>query len=114
VVEKSRPEPRRCAPRAHDPTNLSPSHFIYIVRCADGTLYTGYARDPAAREKVHNEGLGARYTRGRLPVALVYSEAHRSRSDALKREHDVKGWPRARKEALIGDWTVDRIPLSPK
>src|SRR3977135_4377563 len=112
MVENSRPEERRPAPRAHEQTN-PPSHFIYIVRCADGTLYTGYARDPAAREKVHNEGRGARYTRGRRPVTLVYAEAHRSRSDALKREHDVKRWPRARKEALIGDRTVDRIPLSP-
>jgi predicted GIY-YIG superfamily endonuclease len=76
-------------------------HFVYIVRCADGTLYTGYARDPAAREKVHNEGRGARYTCGRRPVHLVYSLAFSTRSDALKREFEVKGWSRARKEQLI-------------
>jgi putative endonuclease len=76
-------------------------HFVYIVRCADGTLYTGYARDPRAREKVHNTGRGARYTSGRRPVCLVYSEACQSRGNALKREHQLKRWSRARKEALI-------------
>lgn len=76
-------------------------HFIYIVRCADGTLYTGYARDPQQREKVHNNGRGAKYTAGRLPVSLVYSEACDSLGGALKRELQVKGWPRAKKETLI-------------
>jgi predicted GIY-YIG superfamily endonuclease len=76
-------------------------HFVYIVRCADGTLYTGYARDPHARELVHNSGRGARYTSGRLPVALVYSEACESRGEALSRERQLKRWPRRKKEALI-------------
>ena len=76
-------------------------HFVYIVRCVDGTLYTGYARNPALREKAHNGGKGARYTAGRRPVCLVYSETCQSRSDALKREHQLKRWSRARKEALI-------------
>jgi putative endonuclease len=82
---------------------------VYIVRCADGTLYTGYARDPRARETVHNAGRGARYTAGRRPVCLVYSEAFDSRSDALKREHQLKRWSRGRKEALIAarSWYVD-------
>ena len=76
-------------------------HFVYIVRCADGTLYTGYARDPKQREQVHNSGRGARYTASRLPVSLVYSERCRSLSHALKREHELKGWTRTSKEALI-------------
>ena len=76
-------------------------HFVYIVRCADGTLYTGYARDPRAREKAHNSGRGARYTSGRRPVVLVYSEVCESRSEALSREYRLKRWPRRRKEALI-------------
>ena len=76
-------------------------HFAYMVRCSDGTLYTGYARDPRARETVHNSGRGARYTSGRRPVRLVYAEAYESRSDALKREHQLKRLTRARKEALI-------------
>jgi predicted GIY-YIG superfamily endonuclease len=72
-----------------------------MVRCADGTLYTGYARDPGARVGVHNSGKGAKYTRSRLPVALVYSEQCESLSAALKRERQVKPWSRAKKEALI-------------
>jgi len=76
-------------------------HCVYIVRCADGTLYTGYARDPDAREKVHNSGRGARYTSGRRPVVLVYRETCKSRGDALRREHQLKRWSRRRKEVLI-------------
>ena len=76
-------------------------HFVYIVRCADGTLYTGYALNPREREKVHNSGRGAHYTACRLPVSLVYSESFESKSEALKREHQLKRWPRAKKEALV-------------
>lgn len=76
-------------------------HFVYIVRCADGTLYTGYARDPRARERVHNSGRGAKYTAGRRPVQLVYQEAFRSVGKALSREFALKQLSRARKEALI-------------
>jgi putative endonuclease len=84
-------------------TTIGFVHFVYIVRCRDGTLYTGYARDPRAREKVHNRGRGARYTAGRLPVSLVYSERCESLGDALKREHELKRWTRADKEALIAN-----------
>ena len=77
-------------------------HFVYIVRCADGTLYTGYARDPRAREKVHNSGRGAKYTSGRRPVRLVYAQGFRTLSKALKREHQVKKLSRKEKEALCG------------
>ena len=75
-------------------------HFVYIVRCADGTLYTGYARDPERRTKIHNTGRGAKYTARRLPVSLVYWELCDSRSAALKREHDVKRLARVEKELL--------------
>ena len=75
--------------------------FVYIVRCADGTLYTGAARDPHARMDVHNSGKGAKYTRGRRPVSLVYCEPCESLSAALKRERQLKPFSRARKEALI-------------
>ena len=77
-------------------------HFVYIVRCADGTLYTGYARDPKARVKVHNTGRGARYTSGRRPVRLVYAESFESVGEALRREYALKGRSRAHKEKLIG------------
>ena len=85
-------------------------HWVYIVRCVDGTLYTGYALDPQARERVHNNGHGARYTAGRLPVALVHVESFRSKSDALKREHELKRWPRRKKEALIGSMNLATTP----
>ena len=76
-------------------------HFVYIVRCADGTLYTGYARDPRARERAHNGGRGAKYTAGRRPVQLVYQEAFRSAGKALAREYALKQLSRAQKDDLI-------------
>lgn len=76
-------------------------HFVYIVRCADGTLYTGYARDPARREQLHNAGRGARYTSGRRPVRLVYSERCKSLGAALSREHQLKRLTRPQKEAIV-------------
>jgi len=75
-------------------------HFVYMVRCADGTLYTGYARDPERRTKVHNSGRGAKYTAQRLPVSLVYRESCASRGAALKREFEVKRLARRQKELL--------------
>lgn len=82
-------------------------HFVYIVRCADGTLYTGYALNPTAREKAHNDGRGARYTCGRRPVSLVYSEAFELQGDALRREQRVKRLSRARKEALVASFHAE-------
>jgi putative endonuclease len=76
-------------------------HFVYIVRCADGTFYTGYARDPKKRAKVHNAGKGAKYTARRLPVRLIYSEPCESRSAALKREYELKCLTRAQKKSLV-------------
>jgi putative endonuclease len=76
-------------------------HFVYMVRCADGTLYTGYARDLPKRVAAHNNGRGAKYTLPRLPVSLVYSESCDSRSDALKREYQVKRLSRRQKELLL-------------
>jgi putative endonuclease len=74
--------------------------FVYIVRCSDGTLYTGWAVDVAARVKAHNAGRGAKYTRMRLPVKLVYSEELPTRAEAMKRERQIKRYPRAKKLAL--------------
>ncbi len=76
-------------------------HFVYIVRCADGTLYTGYAIDPARRAAAHNRGRGAKYTSGRRPVVLVHTERFRTIGAALRREHALKRFTRAQKEALI-------------
>lgn len=78
-----------------------PSWYVYILRCADGTLYTGMARDADKRLKQHSAGKAARYTRARLPVELLYREAAGSRSMALRRELALKRWPRAKKLSLI-------------
>jgi predicted GIY-YIG superfamily endonuclease len=75
--------------------------FVYLLRCRDGSLYTGISVDVEARVSVHNRGKGARYTRSRLPVTLVYMERRRTRSAALKREAAIKAWPRARKLTLL-------------
>jgi predicted GIY-YIG superfamily endonuclease len=76
--------------------------FVYVVRCGDGSLYTGIATDVEARVSVHNGGKGARYTRSRRPVTLVYVERKRTRSSALKRELAIKALDRAEKLVLIG------------
>jgi putative endonuclease len=78
-------------------------YFVYMVRCSDGTLYTGFTTDPEQRLKVHNTGKGAKYTRSRLPVSLVYVESCESLSAALKREHHLKPMSRTEKERLISD-----------
>jgi len=87
-------------------TRPSRPHFVYILRCADGTFYTGCTKDPRAREKAHNDGRGARYTSGRRPVRLVYVEACDSLGAALRREHQVKRLTRAKKEALAASLTA--------
>ena len=74
--------------------------IVYLVRCQDGSLYTGITTDPERRLREHNRGLGAAYTRSRLPVTLVYRELAESRSQALRRERAIKSLTRAAKEAL--------------
>jgi formylglycine-generating enzyme required for sulfatase activity/predicted GIY-YIG superfamily endonuclease len=75
--------------------------FVYVVRCRDGSLYTGISTDVAARVARHNAGQGARYTRARRPVELIYTETKRSRSNALRREAAIKALPRAGKDHLV-------------
>ena len=77
------------------------SYYFYIARCSDDTLYAGMCKDLSDREAKHNDGTGAKYTRGRGPVKMVYSEELPSLSAALKREIEVKKWSRAKKEKLI-------------
>lgn len=76
-------------------------YFCYILECADGTFYTGWSTDPRRREKQHNAGRGAAYTRMRRPVRLVYIEPVPSHADALRREQRIKAMPRLRKIKLI-------------
>ena len=75
--------------------------FVYVVRCRDGSLYTGVSTDVAGRVAVHNAGKGARYTRARRPVVVVHVERKRSRGNALKREAAIKAMPRRDKLAMI-------------
>ena len=83
--------------------------FVYIVRCADGTYYTGWAADVARRVAAHNAGRGGRYTRTRRPVTLDYQEAAPDRGSAMRREVAIKGFGREQKERLIrqGEDTSD-------
>jgi putative endonuclease len=74
--------------------------YVYIVRCADRTLYTGVARDVTARRAAHKAGRGAKYTRARLPVKLIYQEPAVDRGAALRREHEIKRLSRAEKRGL--------------
>ncbi|MDD3169083.1 MAG: GIY-YIG nuclease family protein [Eubacteriales bacterium] len=78
------------------------NNFIYILQCADGTLYTGWTTDLESRVKAHNSGSGAKYTRGRGPVRLLYSEAFETKGEALKREKQIQKMTRARKLKLTG------------
>ncbi|MDA1060235.1 MAG: GIY-YIG nuclease family protein [bacterium] len=72
-------------------------YFAYLARCSDDSLYSGYTNDIAGRELAHNEGEGARYTRGRRPVKIVYFEEFANRSDAMKREAALKKLPKVKK-----------------
>ena len=76
-------------------------YYVYILRCADGTLYTGSTTDPQRRLAQHNRGTGAKYTRSRRPVELVYTEQAQSWSGALKREAAIKKLRRGEKDRLI-------------
>jgi predicted GIY-YIG superfamily endonuclease len=71
--------------------------FVYLLRCADGSLYTGIAKDVDRRCQQHNAGTASRYTRSRLPVVVVYQEVHASRSLALRREAAIKALTRRQK-----------------
>ena len=75
--------------------------FVYILRCSDGTLYTGMTNDVARRVQAHNQGKGAKYTRGRRPVEMAYFEEYESYSVALKREYAIKQLTRQQKMELI-------------
>ena len=76
-------------------------NFTYILECADGTLYTGWTNDLNKRLTAYNAGQGAKYTRARRPVRLVYAEAHEDRREAMRREVQIKRLPRSKKLLLI-------------
>lgn len=79
------------------------SYYVYILKCADDSLYTGITTDLEKRLKAHNKKQGAKYTRGRTPVTLLYYEEGHDKSSALKREIQIKKLSRKQKEKLIAD-----------
>lgn len=80
---------------------MANGHYVYIVMCSDNTLYTGYTVDVDKRMIAHNNGTGAKYTRARLPVELKYVEMFDSKSDAMKREYEIKQLTRSEKLKLM-------------
>ncbi|MDS0261672.1 GIY-YIG nuclease family protein [Haloarcula sp. S1CR25-12] len=82
-------------------TTRSPVHYAYVLRCSDGSFYTGYTTDVERRVREHDDGDGAKYTRGRTPVELVHVERFESKSAAMSREYEIKQLSRAEKETLV-------------
>ncbi len=87
--------------KGHRAATDSHAWYFYMVRCSDGSLYCGIALDAVERLRAHNAGLGADYTARRRPVMLVYTEAHRSKSAARRREMQIKRWRAEKKEMLV-------------
>jgi len=86
-------------------TEEATEHYAYMLRCADGTIYSGYTTDPYRRTAAHNSRRGAKYTRSRLPVELVFAECFPTKSEALKREAALKKLSHAEKLSLISPVT---------
>jgi putative endonuclease len=98
------------APNGHDdPPRRS---FTYIALCGDGTLYTGWTYDVTRRLRLHNEGKGAKYTKRRRPVLLLYCEAFESKAEAMRREAQIKKLTRGQKLSLIAE-SKSKIVLKP-
>ena len=83
--------------------------YVYIIRCKDGTYYTGITTNVERRIKEHNSGTGAKYTRSRTPVELEEYKEFKDRSKASKEEARIKKLTRVKKEKLIGEWRVERL-----
>ncbi|ACZ08462.1 GIY-YIG nuclease superfamily protein [Sebaldella termitidis] len=86
-------------------------HYAYIVKCSDGTYYTGYTNDLEKRLLAHNAGKGAKYTRNRLPVEMVYFEEYEDKSEAMKREYAIKRLTRKQKEKLISGKVLPAVQI---
>jgi len=83
-----------------------PDHYLYVLRCCDETLYTGYTTDVERRVREHDAGEGAKYTRGRTPVELVHVEGFDSKSAAMSREYEFKEYTRRRKDRVVAEGGV--------
>lgn len=83
--------------------------FVYIVRCKDNSLYTGWTTDLERRIQEHNDGIGAKYTRGRGPMNLEYFEEFESKEEAAKREYEIKQLTKKQKEKIISDIEIAKL-----
>lgn len=84
-------------------------NYTYILKCSDGSLYTGWTNDIEKRVEAHNSGKGAKYTRTRLPAELVYYETFDTKQEAMSREWHIKKMTRDEKMKLINDKTINKI-----
>jgi putative endonuclease len=82
-------------------TKPEKSWYVYMARCRDGSIYTGISVDVERRIELHNDGKGARFTAGRRPVSLLYTEQHSDEGSARRREAEIKKWRKMKKEALV-------------
>ncbi|WP_101847169.1 GIY-YIG nuclease family protein [Halobacillus sp. Marseille-P3879] len=80
---------------------MANNHYVYIIRCSDQSLYTGYTNDLQTRLQKHASGKGAKYTRGRGPFILEYCQVYESKTEAMRQEYQIKQWPRWKKESWI-------------
>lgn len=84
-------------------------NYVYIIKCGDGSLYTGWTNNLEKRFKKHSEGKGAKYTRGRGPLELVYFEIFEDKKDAMKREYAIKKLKREDKEKLVEGFQMPEL-----
>lgn len=89
--------------------NKSGNHFVYILECGDGTYYTGYTNEINQRLRKHEEGKGAKYTRGRGPLTLVFQQAFPTKQEAMRLEFAIKKLNRAAKERIIKEGSVSYV-----
>lgn len=87
--------------RQDNPSRPAGPNFVYMLRCGDGSLYTGWTNNLEKRVKSHQDGTGAKYTRAHRPVRLVYSESFATKREAMRREWELKHMSKAGKEALV-------------
>ena len=80
---------------------INDSHFVYVLKCGDGKLYTGYTSNLPRRLRLHNLGVASKFTRGRKPFSLVHLESYNTKSEALKRELEIKRMKRSGKLKLV-------------
>lgn len=89
-------------------------HYTYILKCKDNTYYTGYTTNLEKRLKAHNEGKGAKYTRGRGPVELVYYEEYEEKQMAMRREWEIKQLSHKEKEIMCQEWEMKQLNQNEK